>query len=100
MKLCRKTDVATGTCYSHTIPRSITGTISNGSGTFEIDGLPGARIGDLVDFDCGHQGVISTGSPTCVIDGKGAARVGDSVVGNGASLTATLITGSPTMDSP
>jgi uncharacterized Zn-binding protein involved in type VI secretion len=57
--------------------------------------MQGARIGDVVVFNCGHSGIIATGSSSSLVDNRGMARVGDIVVG---PMTAIIVTGSPSSD--
>jgi uncharacterized Zn-binding protein involved in type VI secretion len=83
-------DIATGTCYAHKSPRSVTGVISTGDGTVVSDNIATACVGDTVVFNCGHTGVIVTGINNCTINNKAIAHIGSSVVG---PMIATVVTG-------
>ncbi|KHN52377.1 type VI secretion system PAAR protein [Pectobacterium fontis] len=52
--------------------------VSVGSSTVKVDGLPLARQGDPL-IPHGHDRSISGGSSTVFVDGKPAARSGDGV---------------------
>jgi uncharacterized Zn-binding protein involved in type VI secretion len=90
--MARVTDVFEGTCSNHKNTINITGQITTGSGDILINGLQGARQGDLGVASCGHTGVIVSYSSTVISNEKGAARIGDSVVGEG--IDAVITTGS------
>ena len=89
--ISRVGDTATGICYAHKNPISVTGIVTSGASSVTCEGKAVARIGDQVTFSCGHIGVISTCSSSSKVEGLGIARVGDSVTG---SMIATLVSGS------
>lgn len=91
--IARVGDIATGICRAHKYPIPVTGIIANGSPSVTVDGLPLARVGDVVTFDCGHTGVIISGLNTGQVDGKVIAHIGSLVVG---PMQAVIIKGSPT----
>jgi uncharacterized Zn-binding protein involved in type VI secretion len=88
----RVTDSVTGTCNADTNHGSVTGTIVTGSNDVYDQYLPLARIGDLVNFSCGHTGYIVTGSSLVFNNNKAVARIGDQVDGD---VTGTIVSGSP-----
>lgn len=89
--MCRIGDVATGTCYSHISPLSVTGHITTGSSNTLCNGIAIGRHGDSVLFNCGHTGTIqSTSIHKC--NNLPIAKVTDSVVG---PMVANMISGSP-----
>lgn len=88
----RVTDTVQGTCVANNNHGSVTGVIVTGSNdTFDHD-LPIARIGDQVNFSCGHTGYIITGSSIVFVNDIPIARVGDQVSGD---VTGTIVSGSP-----
>ena len=89
--VARVTDRTHGTCYGHKTPISVGGTIVSGDGTVNAESLPIARIGDVVQADCGHTSVIVTGSPKTFASGISVARLGDNVSG---IYVATIISAS------
>src|SRR4030042_3575077 len=82
-----------GQCCCHSDPQCIpiTGVVISGSPDILINGLPAARIGDLMQGSCGHFGTIISGSSSVFSNGIPAARLGDITQG---CLTVTLISGS------
>jgi uncharacterized Zn-binding protein involved in type VI secretion len=93
--IARMGDIAVGTCRAHKSPQGCSGPIVTGSSSFDVDGRPCARVGDVVSFNCGHSGVIASGSTSSTVDGKGIARVGDIVVG---PMNAIIVAGSQTAE--
>ena len=65
------------------------GQIVTGSDNVLIDGLPAARLGDVVACDLDGEQHIVTASPDVLVNGIGAARIGDRI-----SCNATIVTGS------
>ena len=90
--IARLGDTTKGTCYSHTSPIDVGGTIITGSSNDFADGYPVARLGDIIKSDCGHYSTIITASSNSFSDGLGVARLGD--IGSG-EYKCTIITGSP-----
>jgi len=77
------TSVANGQCCCHSDPTciSMTGTIISGSPDVFISGLSAARMGELVQGNCGHFGTIISGAADTLSNGIPAARMGDLVYG-------------------
>lgn len=96
MKAVRIGDIIVATCYCHKSPITVTGQIVAGSPITSSDGLPQARVGDLVVSSCGHTGVIVSGSSINFIDEISAARFGDSV--KSSCLDGIIISGSNVSD--
>jgi uncharacterized Zn-binding protein involved in type VI secretion len=69
----------------------MTGVVISGSPDIFIDGLPAARMGDLMQGLCGHFGTIVTGALDTFSNGIPAARLGDITQG---CLLVTIISGS------
>jgi uncharacterized Zn-binding protein involved in type VI secretion len=92
--MARVGDAFAGICCCHVDPTCIgmTGVIVTGSPNTQADGIPVARVGDLVIGACGHSGVITSGSGNSQADGIPIARVGDGVAG---CLIGTIVSGSP-----
>ena len=92
--IARVGDVWTGICKCHESPIKVSGTIVSGSGTNFADGIPVARIGDVVISSCGHSATIIAGSPTSTADGIPIARIGDPVASG--CISGIIISGSAT----
>ena len=93
--IARQSDTATGVCHSHTSDVSVTGSIVGGYSKVLVEGLPIARIGDLVTFTCGHMGIIDSGTSSVLCNGIAVAMLGSVVVGYaGSSLEATITSAS------
>jgi uncharacterized Zn-binding protein involved in type VI secretion len=90
-------DRTDGTCYNsaHDSPLHTGGTIVAGSGNVSVDSLAAARLGDLVQADCGHFGTIATGAGDSQINSLPSARLGDTTVGD---YIATIITSSSSIN--
>lgn len=93
--IARIGDRTDGTCYhpSHLVPLGVGGTIITGSPTVLTNNVPTARLGDLVETDCGHIGKIITGSTIDITNNILTARLGDSI-DTDAPYKAVIITGS------
>lgn len=87
-----------GICCAHPPAPCIpmTGLISTGAATVNAEGLPVARIGDLVVLACGHTSIVISGSPTVTAEKIPLSRVGDLV---GGVFTGSIATGTPTVNS-
>jgi len=83
MPQSRLGDLGTGTCCRHSSPTCIgmSGIIIQGSPTVLTNGLPSARLGDIVLGHCGHIGTVITGSATVRANGLPKARLGDAFSG-------------------
>jgi uncharacterized Zn-binding protein involved in type VI secretion len=68
------------------------GTIVTGAQRTFVDGLPAARMGDIVICEEHEEATIVTGSETVLIEGMPAARLGDTT-----SCGATIVGGSETV---
>lgn len=92
--LARLGDRTWGTCRdpSHQQPITIGGQIISASPDSSINNRGAARLGDLVQSDCGHISRIITCDPEIASNGRGQARLGDRV-GEGP-YDAIIITGS------
>ncbi|MBI4869221.1 MAG: PAAR domain-containing protein [Candidatus Wallbacteria bacterium] len=66
------------------------GTITTGSPTVSIDGLPGARLGDTHSCPIHGDNPIVSGSGVWTNDGLPCARLGDTT-----ACGATIVSGSP-----
>jgi uncharacterized Zn-binding protein involved in type VI secretion len=80
--VARHGDRAEGICHRHNGDLHTTGYIVASGNLLDIEGLGIARVGDVVQFDCGHTGVIVTGSDCLIVSGIQAARIGDQVAGD------------------
>jgi uncharacterized Zn-binding protein involved in type VI secretion len=88
----RMLDTVVGICSSHPpSPIPAVGMIYPSQSTILINGLPAARMMDIVITGCGHTGIIISGTPTVLINGLPAASLMGTVVG---SFTGTIINGS------
>jgi uncharacterized Zn-binding protein involved in type VI secretion len=67
------------------------GVVISGSPDVLIGGLPAAKMGDLVQGNCGHFGTIISGASDTFSNGIPVARMGDIAQG---CLLVTLISGS------
>lgn len=90
--------ICVGICCAHGTPPCIntTGVIASGAATVTAEGLPVARVGDLVVLACGHTAIIVSGSPTVTAEGIPLARATDLV---GGVFTGNIATGTPTVQS-
>ena len=79
--LARVGDRTQGICICHRHPIAVGGTIKSGAADVETEGQANARIGDIVEADCGHTGIIVSGSGIVEIEGSGAAHIDDVFVG-------------------
>ena len=93
--IARIGDRTDGTCYhpSHLVPLGVGGTIITGSPNVFTNNIPTARLGDLVETDCGHIGKIITGSTIDITNNILTARLGDNVATD-APYVAIIVTGS------
>ena len=87
------TSVGVGQCCCHHDPTciDITAIVISGSPDIFINGLPAARMGDLMQGTCGHFGTIITGALDTFQNGIPAARLGDITQG---CVLVTLVSGS------
>jgi uncharacterized Zn-binding protein involved in type VI secretion len=87
------TSVGNGQCCCHNDPTCIPmiGVVISASPDIFINGLPAARMGDLMQGTCGHFGTIVSGASDTFSNGIPAARLGDITHG---CLLVTLISGS------
>lgn len=95
--LARVGDRTFGICNCHNPPISVGGTVVVGSPDVFTNGKPQARLGDVVQADCGHKGTIVTASSTVFANGRGVARLNDSTTG---CYVAQIITASPDVKTP
>ena len=88
----RMLDIGFGddTCHSST-KKDRTGFIIQGAANVFVNGLPVARMLDIVMRGDGHSGVLIQGSPTVITNGLPTARMLDVFVG---CFTGVLIQGS------
>ncbi len=93
--VARVGDIFVGVCRCHRDPISVTGTIISGSSNITVDGMPLARIGDMVMCSCGHVATIVSGGKNSG-QGMNIARVGDVAAG---CPVGTLVSGSGSTDS-
>jgi uncharacterized Zn-binding protein involved in type VI secretion len=85
-------DRTIGVCSAHRVPITVGGTIVTASTDTLVNGRGVARLGDLVQTDCGHTSSIITASGDSSANNKGVARLNDSI-GAGPYI-ATIITAS------
>ena len=88
--VARAGDIAFGTCFGHAAPIPVTGIVSVSSQDV-LNGTGVARVGDMVIFNCGHNGTIISGCATVLTNSKPTAKVGSMVVG---PMIASIIQGS------
>ena len=74
------TGIGNDTCHDDT-KSGVTGIIIQGAATVMVNGLPVARMTDIVMRSDGHSGVIINGSSTIMANGLPLARMSDSFVG-------------------
>lgn len=93
--VARVGDLTDGTCYhpDHNPPLRTKGKILTSSGDVNANNRSIARLGDLVQADCGHISKIVTASPDSGGNVKGIARLND-LVGAGP-YEARIVTASP-----
>ena len=91
MPVARMGDMGYGICTPHKDPHMTTGMIVTSQGTVLINGMPAARMGDMVIVGDGGVGVIVSGSANVLIGGMPMAQLGSTFVG---SFTGTIISGS------
>jgi uncharacterized Zn-binding protein involved in type VI secretion len=77
-------------CHDDT-KHNVSGTIIQGAGTVMVNGLPVARMSDIVMRDDGHFGIIIGGSGTVVAEGLPVARMSETFIG---CFTGIIIDGS------
>jgi uncharacterized Zn-binding protein involved in type VI secretion len=92
LPLARMSDTGMGndTCHDDT-EVGVSGTIIQGAGSVIVNGLPVARMSDIVMRDDGHFGIIISGSGTVIAGGLPVARIGDDFIG---CFSGTIINGS------
>ena len=93
--IARLGDSTFGTCYSHTNPILVGGTIISGSTDHACNGRHVARLGDTVLANCGHTAIIVSASTNTDCNNRGVARLGDSTAG---AYVATIISASVDSD--
>lgn len=84
--------MAQGVCFGHRFPIPVIGTVIAGSPNVLSDSRSQARIGDPVQFNCGHVGVIIDGDNTVLVNGRPAATIGSTVL---SIVIAKIISSSP-----
>lgn len=84
------TGIGDDVCHDDT-KHDVSGTIIQGAGSVMVNGLPVARMSDIVMRDDGHFGVIIGGSGTVIAEGLPVARMSEDFVG---CFTGTIIGGS------
>lgn len=89
--IARLNDRTQGTCFCHTIPIAVGGTIVTASTDTFCNDRGVARDGDTVLADCGHTGTIVTHSADTFCNGRGVARLNDTTTG---CYVATIVTAS------
>lgn len=91
------TSVGIGKCSCHfdshgnPITIDVTAVSISGSSDIFINGLPAARLGDLMQGSCGHFGTIISGAVDTFQNGLPAARLGDITQG---CVLVSIISGS------
>jgi uncharacterized Zn-binding protein involved in type VI secretion len=90
--LARLGDRTTGVCTAHKNPITTGGTIVSASGDVTANNLGIARLGDIVQADCGHSATIISSSSSVTVNNIPAARLGDMV--GGGPYTGTIISAS------
>jgi uncharacterized Zn-binding protein involved in type VI secretion len=82
LPIARMSDTGLGddTCHDST-KHGVTGMILIGAPTVMANGLPVARMTDIVMRGDGHSGVIIQGSATVMANGLPVARMSDQFVG-------------------
>ena len=88
--VARMGDRTSGTCSVHGQQNGVIVTAS--ADNIADNGMGVARVGDLVQADCGHQASIITGDSTHKVNDKTVARLGSIVQGD--LYTATVTTAS------
>lgn len=78
------TSIGQGICYhpDHEDPIPMTGTIITSSIDVKSGSQFCARVGDIVQGNCGHTGVIIDGCNTVIVDGVVRAQVGSNFTGD------------------
>jgi uncharacterized Zn-binding protein involved in type VI secretion len=79
-------------CHSGDDKVGVTGIIIQGAASVMANGLPVARMGDIVMRSDGHSGIIIQGAATVIVNGLPVARMGDEFTG---CFTGIIIGGSP-----
>ena len=87
-QVARIGDPTYGVCRIH---GNQNGHIVAGSENVFVNGIGIARIGDLVQADCGHTGIIASGAEVTFANGNLIARVNDHIEG---IYTASILSGS------
>jgi uncharacterized Zn-binding protein involved in type VI secretion len=85
-------DRTIGICSAHTVPITVGGTIVTASTDTFVNNRGVARLGDLVQTDCGHTSLIVTASTDSLANNRGVARLSDAVASG--PYVATIITAS------
>jgi len=91
LPVSRLIDQGYGVDDCHSTPKTGTGIIIQGSANVVTNGLPTARLMDIVMFGDGHTGTIVGGAAKTLANALPVARIGDPFVG---CFTGTLIEGS------
>jgi uncharacterized Zn-binding protein involved in type VI secretion len=84
------TGIGDDTCHDST-KHDVSGVIIQGAENVVVNGLPVARMGDIVMRGDGHYGVIVGGSGTVVASGLPVVRMSEEFFG---CFTGTIIDGS------
>lgn len=82
-----------GTCKCHETPRPVTGIVITGSSDHTVEGLPVARVGDIVVASCNDSAIIISGKPTNTTNSLQKGEVGSVAVGCPIGI---IVTGSIT----
>jgi len=84
-------DSGSGICHSHDSPISVTGTLVQGFGGFDMGGILLSGDGHTVQLTCGHTGTLVASVSDVTCDGTPVGRQGDSWT-NGTGITTGTIT--------
>ncbi len=87
-QIARLGDSTEGSCVFH---GGVSGVITSAASTTLVNGIPVARLGDVVTAACGHVGIISSASSSAYAEGVPIARLGDAVSG---TYNATIVSSS------
>lgn len=88
--IVRINDLTVGNCSVH--GSNIGGKIITASNNTHANNRSIARLGDIVQADCGHTAIVITASSSSFANNRGVARVGD-LVGS-SPYTGQIVTGS------
>lgn len=91
LPVARMFDLGLGIDDCHSTPKEGTGFILQGAGNVITNGLPTARMLDIVMFPDGHTGIIIQGAGHTIANGLPVARMLDQFVG---CFTGIIIQGS------